>query len=217
MFDQFLQYFRKQIIQLKLQKRYPNCKFYPGVVVDNCNFGGFNVLFKDVVVSNCSLGAHTYVQKKSTIFNADIGKYCSIASFVSVAPGLHKANSVSTHPSFYLKNTPLLKVYVKEDLFPTSARVTIGHDVWIGESAIIMDGINIGNGVIIGAGAVVTKDVENYAIVGGVPAKLIKYRFDNETKEKLLEFKWWNKSEEWIELNHQKFLNSEFLLNEREE
>jgi acetyltransferase-like isoleucine patch superfamily enzyme len=206
-----------QIIQIKLQKRYPTCRFYQGVVVENCTFGGYNVLFRDVVVSNCSLGAHTYVQKKSVIFNAEIGKYCSIASGVSIAPGLHKSDCVSTHPSFYLKNTPLLKVYATEDLFTTSAKVVIGNDVWIGERAIIMDGIQIGDGSIIAAGAVVTKDIDNYAIVGGVPAKLIKYRFDDKTKEKLLEFKWWNNSEEWIERNHQKFLNPEFLLNGKEE
>lgn len=214
LFESFLQYFNKQIVQIKLQRRYPACQFYPGVVVDNSNFGGFNVLFKDVVVINCSLGAHTYIQKKSTIFNAEIGKYCSIASGVSIAPGLHKSEGASSHPSFYLKSTPLLKVYVEEDLFATSAKVIIGNDVWIGESSIIMDGIRIGDGAIIAAGAVVTKDVDDYAIVGGVPAKLIRYRFDIEIRTRLLEFKWWDKSEEWIENNSSKFSNPQFLLKE---
>lgn len=206
--------FQEQLKFIRLQNQNPNCKFYPGVQAINSTFEGFNVLFKDVVISDSSLGVHTYIQKKSAIFNAEIGRYCSIASGVSIGPGSHKIDGVSTHPSFFLKNTPLIKVYVEKDLFIPTAKITIGHDVWIGERAIIMDGIKIGHGSIIGSGAVVTKDIEPYSIVGGVPAKHIKFRFDEETRNKLLASKWWENSEEWFDSNYSKFTDPQLLLND---
>lgn len=81
----------------------------------------------------------------------------------------------------------------------------IGNDVWIGANAIILQGVTIGDGAIIAAGAVVTKDVPPYAIVGGVPAKVIKYRFSDEVILKLLQIKWWDKPEEWIIQKLEKF------------
>ena len=76
--------------------------------------------------------------------------------------------------------------------------VEIGNDVWIGSHVLILDGVTIGDGAVVAAGAVVTKDVEPYAIYGGVPAKLIKYRFPPKTIEMLLKMKWWDKEEKWI-------------------
>lgn len=205
----FVECSRKHIRLIKLQKKYPNCRFYKGVLVNNTTFKGFNVLFNDVVVSSCSFGVHSYVQKKSTVFNAEIGRFCSIASNVSIAPGMHKSDGVSTHPAFFLKNTPLMKVFSKEDMFATSAKVIIGHDVWIGERAIIMDGVTIGIGAIIAAGAVVTKNVESYSIVGGIPAKHIKYRFDEQTRNFLQESQWWDYPNEWFEENAEIMLDVE--------
>ena len=79
--------------------------------------------------------------------------------------------------------------------------IEIGNDVWIGSRATILEGVNIGDGVVVAAGAVVTKDVPPYAIVGGVPARIIRYRFDEETIQNLLKMKWWEKDQEWIQ-NH---------------
>lgn len=208
----FIQSVRKHYQIVKLQKHNPDCKFYSGTDVTKTTFEGFNVIFKDVVISSSSLGAHTYVQKKSTIFNAQIGRFCSIASQVSIAPGIHKTDGVSSHTSFYQKNTPLLKVYSTEDSFRTFSKVVIGNDVWIGERAIIMDGVNIGHGAIVAAGAVVTKDVVPYAIVGGVPAKLIKFRFSDKVIEDLLKSEWWNFSDKWFHKHFKKMQNvSAFL------
>ena len=96
--------------------------------------------------------------------------------------------------------------YSKERRFEEfKAQIEIGNDVWIGDSAIIMDGVKIGDGSIIAAGAVVTKDVPPYAIVGGVPAKIIRYRFDEDDINFLLELSWWEKDKKWIKENAEKF------------
>ncbi len=197
----------------KLQKKYSNCEFYSGSKISNSVFGNYNVVFNDVLMDSCTVGDHTYIQKKATIFNADIGKFCSIASGVSIGPGIHKMDGVSTHPVFFLKNTPLKKVYSNKDLFESSKVTTIGNDVWIGERAILIDGITVGTGAIIAAGSVVTKDVEPYSVVGGVPAKHIKYRFDELEIKGLLESEWWNYSEDWLQTHYGVFENiNDFLL-----
>ena len=91
-------------------------------------------------------------------------------------------------------------------------QVIIGNDVWIGANVIILPGVNIGHGAVIAAGAVVTKDVEPYAIVGGVPAKLIKYRFNAEERQKLLSIAWWNWSLDKIEKNIELFYQPQVFL-----
>jgi len=98
----------------------------------------------------------------------------------------------SQHPMHYL-STGLLSSKMSESMALNDLPnyTVIGHDVWIGLNAVIMNGVNVGTGAVIGAGAIVTKDVPPYAIVGGVPAKVIKYRFDEETIEQLLSSRWW--------------------------
>jgi len=191
----------------KNQSAYPDCKFYKGAELINSMLGGNNVLFNNVWVINSSIGAHTYIQKASTIVNANIGKFCSIAAAVSIGPGVHKLDSVSTHPAFYLKNTPLAKTYCLQDEFKSSKQTVIGHDVWIGVRAIILDGVTIGTGAVIAAGAVVTKNVEPYNIVGGVPAKVLKTRFTSAEIELALKSKWWDKDEQWLQQNYKSFNN----------
>jgi len=189
--------------------KYPTCAFHSGSIISNTSFDNYNIIFNDVIIDSCNIQAHTYIQKKATIFNADIGKFCSIASYVSIGPGMHKTDGLSTHPVFYLNNTPLIKKYSKFDLFESSKKTIIGHDVWIGEKAIIIDGITIGNGAIIAAGSVVTKNVQPYSIVGGVPAKLIRMRFDQDTIVKINEAEWWNNSDEWFTENYLLFSNTD--------
>lgn len=107
---------------------------------------------------------------------------------------------VSTSPAFYFANSPVGMSYTDVDLFEENKKeVIIGNDVWIGQSVLIKPGVVIGDGAIIGAGAVVTKNVAPYAIVVGVPAQIIKYRFSDEQIKKLLNIKWWDKDKEWIE------------------
>ena len=138
-------------------------------------------------------------------------RYTSIAPEVTSNPGVHpfKAPYVTTSPIFYLKDALNGYTYaehntVEEYKFADKEHryaVKIGNDVWIQQRVFLCGGVNIGDGAVVLAGAVVTKNVEPYAIVGGVPAKVIGYRFDAETIEFLKEIKWWNFPEEWLKKN----------------
>ncbi|MDF2820337.1 MAG: transferase hexapeptide repeat containing protein [Clostridiales bacterium] len=130
-----------------------------------------------------------------------IGKYCSLASYITVINVNHTMTTITTHP--YLFN-PVVG-FIKSD-FRTKTKLSIGNDVWIGQNTIILPKVSkIGNGAIIGAGSVVTKNVEPYSIVAGNPANLIGYRFDRETIMKLEEIKWWDFELDYIKNNLNKF------------
>ena len=198
----------------RIQSSNPSCKFYTGAVITNSEFGEYNVVFNNTNIMNSTIGSHTYIQKNSIIINAAIGKFCSIASKVTIGPGIHDTNGVSTHPAFYLKTAPLMKNYSNSDAFCVSKRTIIGNDVWIGENAVIIDGLTIGDGAIIGAGAVVVKNVEPYSIVGGVPAKFLKFRFNENVRDEILMSKWWDRDEKWLSANS-RFFENPFTFNEK--
>jgi len=121
---------------------------------------------------------------------------------------IRSQNRLSEHPTDIVSTSPKIYRNIKsQDIRDVYSSPIIGNDVWIGANAIILQGVTIGDGAIVAAGAVVTKDVPPYAIVGGVPAKVIKYRFPDSTIVKLLEIKWWDKPEEWILENVEKFSN----------
>lgn len=178
-----------------------------------CDIGGLKTRFEGANVVNensffvGSLGYASYLGSNCHIA-ANIGRYCSIASNVRTVDGNHPTNWVSTSPLFYSTSKQCGITYVREELYKEKTDlVEIGNDVWIGEGSLIMGGVHIGDGAVVAAGAVVTKDVPPYAIVGGVPAKLIRYRFDEDTVIKLINFKWWEKSEIWIKNNLSSFKN----------
>lgn len=165
----------------------------------NC-IGNYTV-FDGYIGRGSYIGSHAWVER------AKIGRYCSIANNVTTAIGRHAMEMVSQHPMFYSTAKQNGYTYVKEDCYveriyaDESGRydIIIGNDVWIGTGAIILGNIKIGNGAVVAAGTVVTKDVPDYAVVAGVPAKIIRYRFSDEEIKKLLNDSWWEKDESWIE------------------
>jgi acetyltransferase-like isoleucine patch superfamily enzyme len=145
----------------------------------------------------CTVGEYARIRHFSTVYYATIGKFTSIGRNARIGIGQHPTNLISTNLIFYKKN-PISNKWVKPIKYDEYRPICIGNDVWVGESSMIMGGVNIGDGAIVAARSVVTKDVPPYAIVAGVPAKVVKYRFDQETIERLLEIKWWDLPEQEI-------------------
>lgn len=143
------------------------------------------------------IGAWTYIQANTYIgYGTKIGRYCAIARDAEIGPPHHDYNLISSHEFLTHRNKFIgVPGYVAEGWKPirthTRPPTVLGHDVWIGTKATVLRGVRVGTGAIIGANAVVTKDVPPYAIVGGVPARIIRYRFAEETVAALLASKWW--------------------------
>ena len=162
----------------------------PSAIVKNSILKYYARLKEYTEIHSSLLGEYSYVSQYSIVNKATIGKFCSIANGCYI--GLWEHNTeVSTH-SFYLyeHSGNFVQGYTNYD--KDNIETIIGNDVWIGANAVIMKGVTIESGVIIGAGAVVTKDIPAYAIAVGNPAKVIKYRYEKEDIQWLLELRWWN-------------------------
>lgn len=142
---------------------------------------GVRVGKRSFIDANCEVGQHTYIGKNCNITKSTIGAYCSIANNVSIGQGEHALDRVSTSSVFYHMSYDEL---TKDDC-------VIGHDVWIGSDAIILRGVRVGNGAVVGANAVVTKDVKDFEVVAGVPARHLKFRFTDEQQTRILDSAWW--------------------------
>jgi acetyltransferase-like isoleucine patch superfamily enzyme len=135
------------------------------------------------VDATSKIGSYTYLGCRTSVTKSTIGRYCSIANNVSIGQGEHNLEKISTCSVFYDSPWETL----------TAGSCIISSDVWIGVDAVILRGVNVGVGAVIAANAVVTKDVPAFAIVGGVPARLIRYRFSEQKQQKILASSWWNK------------------------
>lgn len=137
-----------------------------------------------LIDSASEVGKNTFIGRYSAVTKAKIGNYCSIGTNVLIGPGEHLLDKVSTSSLFYSGDAYSVL---------TEKSIEIGNDVWIGANAVILRGIRIGDGAVIAAGAVVTKTVPDFAVVAGVPAKIIKYRLPEQSREKITASKWWDK------------------------
>ncbi len=156
-------------------------------------------LTNTIVLGACSVGAFTYLGVMSEIRRTQIGRFCSIAANVGIGPAEHPDQWLSSHPFQYgslryFEDFPLWNQFASnnEQFQGNSKSTRVGHDVWIGRNAVIRQGVEVGHGAIVGANSFVNKNVEPYTIVGGVPAKLIRYRFSEKVIEQLLELQWWD-------------------------
>lgn len=151
------------------------------------------------VIGDCSVGAFTYLGPAAEVRRATIGRFCSIAANVAIGPAEHPLNWLTSHPvAFdgvrYFDASEEWGCFKdsRRRFHGNSARTTVGNDVWIGRNAILKQGITVGDGAVIAGGAFVHRDVPPYSIVGGVPARVLRYRFPDETIVRLLRIKWWN-------------------------
>lgn len=150
-------------------------------------------IHEDCKVTESTIDSFSYVAKSSEILGATVGKFCSIGPEVWIGLGKHPSDFISTSPVFYSASKKQLGFsFTNQQLFQEHKKCVIGNDVWIGARVMVLDGVTIGDGAIVAANSVVSKDVEPYSIVGGSPAKLIKMRFDELTTSKLLTSAWWN-------------------------
>lgn len=162
-----------------------------GSAVVDCTIDSTSKVEAGTTMVNSVMNRHSFCGYDCSILNCDIGSFCSIASGVSIGGVGHPLHFVSTSPVFLSHKDSVKTKFARHEYLPI-VRTHIGHDVWIGERALIKPGVRIGHGAVVGMGSVVTKDVEPYSIVAGNPAHLLRMRFDKHVVEGLLSMHWWD-------------------------
>lgn len=166
---------------------------HPTAQVRDSSFGTYCEVGARTKVSECRFGDYSYIVADADIIYATVGKFCSIAAHTRINPGNHPLERVALNHFTYRSSAYGLGED-DADFFQwrRDHHVTLGHDVWIGHGAILLPGVSVGNGAAIGAGAVVSKDVPPFAIVVGVPGRVLRYRFAPEIIAALERIAWWD-------------------------
>lgn len=165
-----------------------------GAVIIDSKLGSWTEIGRNSQILESEIGDYTYDDGHVSITYAIVGRFCSIASYVRINPGNHPFERVTQHHMTYRQKKFKLAQEDDRSFFDwrRAHLCAIGNDVWIGHAAIILPGVKIGTGASIGAGAVVSKDVDPYQVVAGVPARVIKSRFSKPVIDRLLESAWWD-------------------------
>ena len=160
----------------------------------NESLGRFTEIKERVQFWDSELGDYSYIERHSEVIYARIGRFCAVASDVRINALNHPIERISQHKFTYRPNEYFLGAKIDKAFRDSRAArvVEIGHDVWIGHGAIILPGVKIGHGAVVAAGAVVTKDVEPHAVVAGVPAKFLKWRFEPKISARIIALAWWD-------------------------
>lgn len=161
----------------------------------DCTFGEKINILEGSKLGSCKVSSYTYIGRECDFAYTQIGSFCSIGPQVICGLGKHPLDFVSTYPGFYSDKASGSSYFgVSHDVAEHNQTI-INSDVWIGARVLILGGIKIGTGAVVAAGSVVTKDIPPYAIVGGTPAKILRYRFDDDLIQSLLNSKWWELDE----------------------
>lgn len=201
-----IKYFDKQIWK-SFRRTVPNAEELQGKnsfyffadSSNNVTMGRHVALYGPYHISDSSIGDYTYIAMNPYMGKTTVGKFCSIGPNLICGWGIHPTDSISSHPMFFSSHKQNGMTLSSEDKFEERKSISIGNDVFIGANVTILDGVTIGDGAIIGAGAVVSKDIPPYAVAVGSPIRIIRYRFDEETRRKLHEIKWWDFDEEHLQ------------------
>jgi phosphonate metabolism protein (transferase hexapeptide repeat family) len=176
----------------------PEPSIHPTADVRHCSLGIYTEVGARTKLLEIEFGDYSYIVNDSDAAYARIGKFCSIAAMVRINPGNHPMHRASQSHFTYRASAYFPGETDEESFFDWRRRhaVAIGHDVWIGHAAIILPGRNVGNGAVVAAGAIVTKDVPPYAIVAGNPARPVRERFSRPIADRLQRLAWWDWSHE---------------------
>ncbi|MER0239995.1 DapH/DapD/GlmU-related protein [Fulvimarina sp. MAC8] len=179
---------------MALRFRDPQPKIHPSAATKGCKLGEHVEIGQRVTLRDVTVGAYSYFEPGGHATYAVIGRFCSIAPNVRINALAHPMDRVTTHkiayrPNEYFRWRSVDQAFLDER---RENRTIIGHDVWIGQNAVIMPGVTVGDGAVIGANAVVTRDVSAYTIVTGVPAKPLRRRFDETIITRLQALCWWD-------------------------
>ncbi len=175
---------------------------HPTADVRDCTLGRYTDIGARTILLETEVGDYSYIVNDSNIAYTKFGKFCSVAAMTRINPGNHPMHRAAQAHFTYRASSYFPDETDDADFFEwrRAHRVVIGHDVWIGHGAIVLPGRSVGDGAVIAAGSVVTKDVAPYAIVGGNPARPIRQRFPSQIAARMVRLAWWHWSHERLRL-----------------